>query len=205
MGLSLSGLETLYRGANGRSTRQMWAEVWLNDIQPDGWTAEVVWAAEGVWLRDIFTNTATGDQLIKTPENALEFRPPPGAKSLLDTSANKALDLSGALGTATHYMSYSWEIPCHDMVEAIKLALQHETRDCYVWFDLLHMDYWNVRTGGDVMQGLDLLQVCSKWDEPERLKRAWIMYEAFCAVVRGSRIILGMIPSKAPPDGQCTA
>ena len=218
IGISLSGLETLYRTTDGRCTRQMWRDVWMNDIQPDGWTAERIFGPPSgpddpmtfqgpsdnmVWLRDIFTNTATGQQLTKTPENMHEFLFPPGSKaSLLDTSTNRALDFSGASDTATHYMSYGWNIPCHDVAEAAKLALQHETQDCYVWLDLLHMDRWMSRptdglyAGAQLMQGLDLLQVCSKWDEPERLKRAWIMHEAFHAVVSGARIIVAMSQSE---------
>lgn len=49
---------------------------------------------------------------------------------------------------------------CGDVrVLILGLAFQHETRDSCVWFELLHVDYWNVRTAGEMMQGLDLLQV----------------------------------------------
>ena len=41
-GLSLAGLEMLAEWAGGRNTGDMWANVWITETAPDGWTVEVV-------------------------------------------------------------------------------------------------------------------------------------------------------------------
>lgn len=55
-----------------------------------------------------------------------------------------------------------------------------------------HAGWWEPDTTTDFMQGLDLVQVCSRWDDPERLRRIWIMHEIFVAVVNGADINLAM-------------
>jgi hypothetical protein len=203
IGLSLDGLAALATKAEGRSTREMWNNVWLNETAPDGWTAVSVrghpekWrendSINTQWLRDVYTHVETGKQIVKDPRNIDNFVPPSGCKAVLDLYPE--LQLRRQIGRATHYLSYGWNIPICDVAEAARIALQDEA-DCRVWFDLIsdnyHADWWEVNTVREFMKGLELVQVCSRWDEPERLRRMWIMHETFVAVVNGTKIHLAM-------------
>jgi hypothetical protein len=206
-GLSLEGLQMLAHSSGGRSCGKMWSEKWIKETAPAGWTVEVVRhpaRASGTqvgvneWLHDVYTNLATGEQLFKTPENAHEFKAPPGACSVLDLHAER---LAPHLSAPTHYLSYPWHVPLEEVVQAVEIALREHDEQSFVWMDLCANCYHDgTEYSGEgvrqAMRGLHLVQVCSAWDDPERLKRSWIMLEALIAVVDGDGISFALSPAE---------
>ena len=206
-GLSVQGLHLLAEKSAGRTSGQMWSQVWIQATAPKGWTAEVVrhptrasatQEAVNQWVRDVYTNEQTGEQLLKTPENINEFVSPPGCCAVIDAYAE---ELKGCLGAPTHYLSYGWHVPFEEVVQAVDLEISGNREGSFVWMDLccniFHSDVdYSPQGVREKLRGLRLVQVCAAWNEPERLKRLWIMFELYVAIADGNDISLAMTPKQ---------
>ena len=213
LGISLHGLRALAATAEGRSCREMWRQVWLHETVEPGWTAEPVYDAAGDggatrWLKTVYTNRASGEQMQSTrgvpwgvaaETDGTARGAPSGCMPVMVARA----DLSPHIGRATHFMSFPWAMPFRDIVDAAATTLGEST-ECFVWVHMLvHNFHLENNRGADcfddylpamceAMGRLSLVQVCSKWSDPERMTRLWMMVETSIAVSNDSTLHLAL-------------
>ena len=208
-GLSLRGLRTLAATADGRSCREMWRQVWLYETVEPGWSVQAEYTdddrEQARWIKAVYTNSVSGEQMklgawagdLKDgqDDDSIPFGAPAGCTSLVDARA----DVAGDIGRPTHFLSFPWTMPFADVVEAAATVLG-DAPDCFLWMDLMAHNYHKNQEQGagynfsvrEAMDGLGLLQVCSEWSDPERMKRLWMMLETSIAVSNDSAMFLGL-------------
>ena len=209
LGISLVGLRKLAASAKGRSMQELWIEQWGVETLPPGWSWTVKWGdsvPSSTW-QYVYRNEATGEERVKTPENEFRgegsFKPPAGTISVLQYHGRELL--VGELGVPTHNVSYPWRMPFSDIVEAVGLAVE-ESEDARIFMDGLALDYhipYSINPNDKFPLGLEhfcegrpLIQVCSRWDDPERLKRLFMMAECAAIVAYGGGVIVGLTRSE---------
>ena len=198
-GLSVRGLRKLVP-SDRRTVRQLWCEIWMNMTVAPGWTVEVVFADDGAWVMDLYTNTTGGDQLEKTPENSRTFVGPPGCTTLAELADPEDV------GRPTHFLSFAWDMAFVDLVDALESGV---ASDAYIWMDLVSGTGIYHRPGSyesntefcfaiaDAYQSCGhVLQACAEWNKPDRLKRVWLQAEVATAVAEKVPISLVMPPTQ---------
>jgi len=185
----------------------LWSEVWGPEVLADGWTVKHVWGPGSEWRGCVYTDTATGEEVHREKlAPPLMTRLPGRHSSVLDRWAGGAWAAhKHEVGTATHILSYPWSMPFEDVVQAVTDAFDLDSNkdDVYIFFDCLQeagVHYSdNIFTAPEslehVMQSMrGVVQVSSTWNDPERLKRLWMMLECCLAVVNEVQITLALPP-----------
>jgi hypothetical protein len=172
--------------AEGRNVSQMWRDVWAHETLPPGWVLTFPeLAREGSALRDgtgtpdrtqyyLYTNTATAETMAN--------RAPAGCTSMLQQAAENSPD---QVGPPTDFVSFPWSMPFRDVVAAVENSKsEDDLMTKFFWIDVLCLGYHNEHHY-DVQQAIQktqsLVQVTGAWNNPERLKRMWMMLESFSA------------------------
>ena len=204
-GISLHGLKQLAIGAGQRSVREMWREVWIHQTVAEGWTVAPFHDDQGVFTHQTYLNSETNEQVTTQRkvsgvfENEGEL---PECKTLMDA---RAADLAPFIGAPTHLLSHPWSMSMEGIVEAAEDALRGSDADsAFFWFGMLSHNYHNtvVTTEEDIgafesaFKASDIVQVCSSWNDPERLGRLWMLYESCLAVANDRALLFGFDASE---------
>ena len=210
-GVTVRGLRALAAGSEGRSVREMWRNVWLHETVAVGWTVSVTYDANDTWVSQVYHHTETGETVEKDSHSRRGA--PEGCLSVLESRA----DLAEEMGIPTHFVSYPWRMPFQDIVEAIEAVLRPGD---IVYFDTLARNYHTQRDVQNFARieslaegktplvqvqefkrflithtpsdSIFTAQVCSRWDDPERLNRLWMIVETSAAVAGGADVILAL-------------
>ncbi|KAK3242474.1 hypothetical protein CYMTET_47839 [Cymbomonas tetramitiformis] len=141
--------------------------MWLPKLLPEGWTLRYV---NGHKKKSKAVNEETGVANDYAPEGTL---------SVLELFVNPAM-----IGPATHFVSFPALMLLTEIVEAVESTLSASEQPVFIWMDVLSIG-WNDNVHiqqAVINETRQVVQVCSKWDDPERLKRAWMMFELFSAI-----------------------
>ena len=202
-GFSLEALRTVAADVGRRSTSEAWSgddswAGWATRTAPPGWTATKIDDGDGWrWVYQRFSDGAT---FTKTRS----ANPALPAACLSSCSTVADLLVPGSFGKPTHFLSYPWDVPFGDVVEAAAEALRGFDGTPFIWMDVLVLNYHHWLDADfflyDAQQAIAsmgrLIQVCTKWDAPERLKRAWMMLESFTAVASNCTLSVAMTSSE---------
>ena len=207
-----------------RSVTRMWSDgerAWARQTLPEGWTLEMI-GADHDWdnwrtgeYSDV-TPSARHSKMYKyiSPSGAEHpNRAPPETTTMYHLARDADPD---SAGRATHMCSYPWAMPFIDIVDAVAHALKDWSEgEAFIFLDCLsdgahdvidlapveiegHEDrVWlqEKETAIREMPG-GVVQVCSKWDDPERLRRGWMMLESIFAVASGASVTYAMCPDQ---------
>jgi hypothetical protein len=118
-------------------------------------------------------------------------------------------------GKTTHVCSYPWAMSFRGIVRAIRNALRSEGEAAFLFLDVLsdgshdilhQMDaraaeqheatVWLQHKRRAIESVTGVVQVCSQWNNPERLSRAWMLLEMVMAVTTGTPLIFAMEPEE---------
>jgi hypothetical protein len=207
-GVSIAALRKVAEGVGDRSTRQSWDDIWAIATVAPGWTVSQVLDKRTQWCWD-YRRESTGAVVRKGPsgfkdaKEAAAHSPTPrrtapeecvrGCKSVADLLLDEPID-GEYFGKPTHFVSFPWDMPFCDLVDALDAAVtSYKDGTPFLWMDVISLNYhqWVGHSITkfvfyDVQEAIDsigrIVQACTKWSEPERLKRAWMMLESFTAV-----------------------
>jgi len=136
------------------------------------------------------------------PSSSLSYAQLAAMTSLKDRRGNSAFkDL------ATHFVSHAWNSDFKHFVKALRFWLfknNYPMEDAYFWVDAfvinqncsieLPQKWWSTR----FMQGIQkigtTILVLDRWQQPQCLQRAWVLWEIYCTTVCGSKLELTMHP-----------
>lgn len=106
------------------------------------------------------------------------------------------------VGEGQVFISHAWKFLFLDVVEALEY---HFDEDIVIWFDLfsnnqhraceLPFDWWTETFKSSIEQFAHVVLVLSPWTDPIPLKRAWCLYEIYCATTTSSRFEIAMSAS----------
>jgi tetratricopeptide (TPR) repeat protein len=97
---------------------------------------------------------------------------------------------SSFVGEADVFVSHAWKYKFLDVVSTLQEHFA-QTPDILIWFDLfsnnqhaetLTIDWWMGTFRTAIAQFGRVVMVLSPWDNPIPLRRAWCLYEIYCAV-----------------------
>ena len=207
-----------------RSIAEMWSlgdRAWARQTLPEGWKLEIIGKEHDwqTWRTGEYADvepSARHSRLYKyvSPSGEEFFnRAPPGTTTMYHLAQRADPD---SVGRATHVCSYPWAMPFVDIVKAVVHALKgwsggeallfldclsdgsHDVIDLApveieghekkVWLQEKEIAITEMRGG--------VVQVCSKWDDPERLRRGWMMLESIFAVTAGAELVYAMCPDQ---------
>eukprot|EP01045_Picozoa_sp_COSAG04_P004528 COSAG04_NODE_198_length_20599_cov_6.484137_3_plen_815_part_00 len=202
--------ECLDENGEKRSITRMWSagdRAWARQTLPDGWRLEIIGEDHDwqTWRTGEYADVEPSvrhSRLYKyiSPQGEVFLnRAPEGTTTMYHLAQRED---PASVGRTTHVCSYPWAMPFVDIVEALTHALKDWSggdplifMDCLsdgshddvgvapvetdrhernVWLEEKSTAIKQVRGG--------VVQVCSKWDNPERLQRGWMMLESVFAV-----------------------
>lgn len=207
-----------------RNVTEMWAygdRAWARQTLPEGWKLEVIgkdhdWQN---WRTGEYADiepSARHSKLYKyvSPSGEEFFnRAPPGTTTMYHLAQRAEPD---SVGRTTHMCSYPWAMPFVDIVQAVAHALKDwSDGEAFLFLDCLSdgshdvIDLDPVEIEGHEkkvwllekqiaikeMRG-GVVQVCSKWDDPERRRRGWMMLESIFTVTAGAELVYAMCPDQ---------
>eukprot|EP01050_Picozoa_sp_SAG11_P028599 SAG11_NODE_7710_length_1106_cov_1.228401_2_plen_205_part_01 len=122
------------------------------------------------------------------------------------------------LGAPTHYVSSPFTMRFVDAIAAIKRAVaafEKEGKMAFLWLDVLSVGYhhshfdmevssiqkgsvnpeWIKEMCAEIREmPAGMLQLCTAWNDPERVKRLWLMLESYIAVICNQQVAYSMTP-----------
>jgi hypothetical protein len=185
--------------------RDMWRTVWIHQTVAEGWTVEAFFDEHDVFTHQVYTNLETKHQITMQRKDNGVFQNSdaiPPCKRLLDARP----DLTSFLGAPTHILSHPWSMSLADIVEAVENALEGSDAadSAFFWFGMLSTNFHNdtfatedyLRSFQDTCKSATFVQVCSSWNDPERLERLWMLYETCMAVANDRELHFGFSNSE---------
>eukprot|EP01044_Picomonas_judraskeda_P001194 COSAG03_NODE_66_length_15090_cov_6.646455_2_plen_966_part_00 len=200
-GISIEALRKLADQVEGRSTRESWDEIWAAATVAPGWTVSKVQDDRTQWCWD-YQRESTGDIFRKSFQKHAPSECLSGCRAVADLLEEPTVGFY--FGKPTHFVSFPWDMPFRDLLDALTLAVKSYTDGtAYLWIDVLLLNYheWvGVEITDfflyDVQQAIGsigrIIQACTKWSAPERLNRAWMMLESFTAVAMNAELQIAM-------------
>ena len=100
---------------------------------------------------------------------------------------------------ATKFCSFAYNGDFFELVDSLEALIlaNPEYADEYFWFDMLvnnqwfaldhDFDWWASTFKTAVKKIGHLVLICSPWSDPEPLKRAWCLWEIYCAIGSGGK------------------
>tara|TARA_A100001015_G_scaffold320042_1_gene445009 strand:+ start:1376 stop:4126 length:2751 start_codon:yes stop_codon:yes gene_type:complete len=112
---------------------------------------------------------------------------------------------SSAVTTSNVFISHAWKYKFVDVINALKHHFEGET-GIIIWFDLfsnnqikapnLPFDWWQ-NTFMEAIKRLGrVVMVLSPYTDPIPFKRAWCLWEVYCAEVTGAAFEVAVVPSQ---------
>ena len=198
-GLSLKGLQRLADGTTGNML-SLWRNVFAPEVLPENWTVEI--SSVPPFTR-VYTNTATGKKMQTDNQPHPRDLPPGRYGSVLDRWGDSGVWAAhhDEVGAATHLLSYPWRMSFREVIQAVSDALA-DTPGVYVFFDILQdgaihssANIFNQPEGlEDAMRHIGrVVQVSAVWNDPDRLKRIWMLMECCIAMVNDLPMTLAML------------
>jgi hypothetical protein len=117
-------------------------------------------------------------------------------------------------GKTTHICSYPWAMSFRAIVKAIGQALRGTEGEVFLFLDALsdgshdilkleeadpdqhEKNVWLEHKRVAIQSAVGVVQVCSAWNNPERLSRAWMLLEMVMTVTAGTQLIYAMLPEE---------
>ena len=195
----MNGIRQIALESGSSTIHEMWCKQWAQQTTAEGWTVEVIYNADGSWNNQVYTLLATGETITRTTSNRTA---PAGCKTIIEARE----DLVPFLGKPTHFVSHPWDMKMCEILEALEQVATRsgwKIEEIFFVFDVFASDYhgcdsWRQKaqgirfTGDTMMFSIPMIQVCSSWNDPERLKLAWLTYEACGAIVHSQPLIWGL-------------
>jgi hypothetical protein len=124
------------------------------------------------------------------------------------------------IGSPTHFVSLPFTMRFRDVVAATKGAVatfEKTGKTAFLWLDVLSIGYHHshfvvsgrgpaISKGGAHPQWIEelregirnmpagMVQLCTAWNDPERVKRLWLMLESYIAVTTNQQLAYAMAP-----------
>jgi hypothetical protein len=190
----------------------------IDDLQADG---SVEWDS---WRRDFpdAPESVRHSRLYKyiSPDGEVHLNSAPeGTTTVYHLLQQKDRDEPAAsprTGRTTHVCSYPWAMSFRGIVRAIKNSLLRTVveEEVFVFLDVLsdgshdtlkmapadadqhEKEAWLQHKRSAIENATGVVQVCSQWNNPERLSRAWMLLEMVMAVTTGTPLIFAMEPKE---------
>eukprot|EP01052_Picozoa_sp_SAG31_P045785 SAG31_NODE_8506_length_1439_cov_1.579104_1_plen_321_part_10 len=177
----------------------------MHQTVAEGWTVEAFFDEHEEFTHKVYTNLETKHQITVRRRADGVFQNDdtiPRCKRLMDVRP----DLAPFLGTPTHLLSHPWDMSLADIVEAVENALEGSDAadSAFFWFGMLSENYHNhfaitedyLQSFQNTFKSVTFVQVCSSWNDPERLGRLWMLYETCFAVANDRTLLFGFSDSE---------
>eukprot|EP01044_Picomonas_judraskeda_P002017 COSAG03_NODE_133_length_11910_cov_3.872407_3_plen_919_part_00 len=207
-GLSIAALRTLADQVGERSTRESWDGIWASATVAPGWTVTKVQDARMEWCWDYRCESTR--RAVRKEFGGFQRTAPLECVTNCRSVADLLEEPSAGVyfGKPTHFVSFPWDMPFRDLVDALAIAVESYPDDtAYLWMDVVVLNYhqW-VGTEithfflYDAQEAIcsmgRVIQACTSWSAPEWLNRAWMMLESFTAVSADADLQIAMTPSE---------
>ena len=110
------------------------------------------------------------------------------------------------VGAAQVFISHAWKYTFVDVISSLEYHFVDRDPNVLIWFDLfsnnqiiapaLDFIWWSSTFKSAIEDFGYVVVICLPWKNPEPFRRAWCLFEVYCAIVTNSRFEVAMSASE---------